>query len=131
MSKEIIMQFIDAINKHDIEALVSLMPEDHTFIDAHGNEMTGKDTMKKGWIGYFSWFPDYKIEITDIFEKANEAALFGFAGGTYKGINPETNYCRVPAAWKAVIENGKVKLWQVYADTKIPLDIIEKSIKNH
>jgi hypothetical protein len=22
----------------------------------------------------------------------------------------------MPAAWKAVVENGKVKLWQVYAD---------------
>ena len=72
-------------------------------------------------------FPDYKIDITDIFEKDNLFALLGYAGGTFKGINPETNYSKLPAAWKAEILDNKVKLWQVYADTKIAYDIIDKN----
>jgi hypothetical protein len=33
----------------------------------------------------------------------------------------------LPAAWKAVIEKGKIKLWQVYADYSPILDIFEKN----
>jgi hypothetical protein len=128
------------------------MSDDHKFIDAHGNEVSGKDLMKAGWDGYFSIFPDYLIEITDIFLKPEPMALktgkskvpvklvynrndfifaFGFASGTYKGmkIKDNNNYFRIPACWKAIVEDGKVKLWQVYCDTKIPYDIIERGEK--
>jgi hypothetical protein len=45
-------------------------------------------------------------------------AVFGSASGTYngrRGLVPE-NRIGMPAAWKAVVEGGKVKHWQVYAD---------------
>ncbi len=85
--------------------------------------------MKAGWAGYFQWFPDYKIEITDIFENDTAIGAFGFAGGTFKGLNTENNenYWRLPASFKAIVEDGKIKVWQVYADTKIPFDIISKN----
>jgi hypothetical protein len=44
-----IADFAAAINSHDLEKIAALMSDDHTFIDAHGNEMAGKDTMKEGW----------------------------------------------------------------------------------
>ena len=148
MSKKIIQDFIEAINHHDIDAIYNLMTNDHKFIDAHGNEVSGRDIMKAGWAGYFSMFPDYMIEITDMFLKPAPVAIqtgkaklkvklfynrndyivaFGFASGTYKGMETEDNknYFRIPACWKAIVEDGKVKLWQVYCDTKIPYDIIE------
>ena len=43
---------------------------------------------------------------------------FGSASGTYngkRGLVPG-NRIEMPAAWRAVVENGKVKLWQAYAD---------------
>jgi hypothetical protein len=85
--------------------------------------------MKAGWAGYFQWFPDYKIEITELFEDEGTIAAFGFAEGTFKGIKTTNNenYWRLPAAWKAIIEDGKIKLWQVYADTKVPFDIINNN----
>jgi len=105
------------------------MTDDHTFIDAHGNEVTGRDKMKAGWAGYFQWFPDYEIEITHLFEDGPNIAAFGFARGTYKGLKTpgNENYWQLPAAWHIVTENDKIKLWQVYADTKIPFDIINRS----
>jgi len=129
MKKQIVYYFAKAINGHDIEKICSLMTGDHTFIDAHGNKTEGKDKMKAGWAGYFQLFPDYKIELTDIFENGNTIAAFGFAEGTYKGLKTENNenQWRLPAAWKAVVEDGKIKQWQVYADTKIPFDIIGKN----
>ena len=102
------------------------MADDHKFIDAHGNEIIGKDKMKAGWAGYFQWFPDYKIEITEILSNDAMIAAFGYAGGTFKGAGNE-NYWRLPASWKIIVSDDKIKLWQVYADTKIPFDIISKN----
>jgi ketosteroid isomerase-like protein len=129
MNKQIVYDFAEAISLHDIEKIYSLMADDHVLIDAHGNKVEGKDKMKAGWAGYFNWFPDYKIEITDIFENDASIAAFGFAGGTFKGLETvgNENQWRLSTAWKAVVENGKIKLWQVYADTKIPFDIISKN----
>lgn len=105
------------------------MTDDHKFVDAHGNEIVGKDKMKANWMQYFQWFPDYKIEITDIFINDDTVAVFGFASGTFKGIKTDNNanYWRLPASWKAIVSDNKIKLWQVYTDTKIPFDIAEKN----
>jgi hypothetical protein len=149
MNKKTVQDFVNAINEHDIDGICSLMTDDHKFIDAQGNEVSGKDKMKNGWIAYFLWFPDYRIEITDIFEQRESAkfvygagrklkkvdivghnfiALFGFASGTYQGLktDDDRDFWRLPASWKATLEGGKIKLWQVYCDTKIPYDIINK-----
>jgi uncharacterized protein (TIGR02246 family) len=128
MKKTIVYDFADAINQHDVEKVFSLMTDDHVFTDAHGNSIEGKDKMKAGWAGYFQWFPDYKIDITDVFEDGDTVAAFGFAEGTFKGIKTSSNrnHWHLPAAWKAVVTDGKIKRWQVYADTKIPSDIVGK-----
>ena len=123
--KETILAFITCINSHDVEKLGALMSDDHTFIDAHGNQVSGKDKMIPGWQGYFAWFPDYYIEVTEILEDGDKLALFGFAGGSFQG--KETERWRLPAAWKAEVKHGQVTLWQVFADTKIPFEIIERN----
>lgn len=129
MNKKTVLDFVNAINEHRVDKICFLMSDDHKFVDSHGNEAEGKDIMKMGWIGYFQLFPDYKIEITDIFDKGNTLAAYGFASGTYKGLQTENNenYWRLPAAWKVIVEHNKIKVWQVYADSKIPFDVIEKN----
>ncbi len=142
-NKRTLLSFIDRINAHDVEGLAELMSDDHTFIDAHGNQVSGKKKMTAGWRGYFEWFPDYCIEVNEVFEEndalgSDEAsgvvearengetfALFGFAGGSFKGKQSER--WRLPAAWKASVKDGRVALWQVFADTKIPFEIIERN----
>jgi hypothetical protein len=105
------------------------MADDHIFFDAWGGKNIGKDEMKNGWEGYFKMFPDYNIEITDIYFDENKIAAFGFAGGTHENKKTETNetYWKIPAAWQAEIINGKIKLWQVCADQKKATDISEKN----
>jgi ketosteroid isomerase-like protein len=125
MDQNIFYDFVNAINGHNVDKLYALMSNDHQFIDAQGNRVTGKDKMKAGWAGYFQWFPDYNIEVTDVFVKGDKVAAFGFAEGSFKGKS--AGHWRVPASWKAVIENNKVTVWQVYADTKIPFDIINSN----
>ena len=124
LMNETIQAFVDAINAHDVASLGKLMSDDHVFIDAHGNEMHGKETMTAGWRGYFEWFPDYYIEITDEFENGDLFAMCGFAGGSFQG-KPDAEW-RLPAAWKTIVKDSRVALWQVFADTKIPFELIER-----
>ena len=118
--RQTILAFIDRINAHDVEGLAELMSDDHTFIDAHGNEVVGREKMSAGWRGYFEWFPVYAIEVNEMFESGDTFAMFGFAGGSFKGKS-ESSW-RLPAAWKAIVKDGRVALWQVFADTRIPFE---------
>jgi len=120
-NKETIQAFIDCINAHDVDGLAALMSEDHTtFVDAHGNRIVGREMMIIGWRAYFEMFPDYSIEVNEIFDQDDIFAMFGFAGGSFKGQS-ESSW-KLPAAWKAIVKDGRVALWQVFADTKIPFE---------
>lgn len=127
-NKETVLAFIERINAHDVEGLAALMSDDHTFIDAHGNQVSGREKMIVGWRAYFEWFPNYFIEVTDVFEDGDKLALFGFAGGSFK--SKESESWHLPAAWKAIVKDGRVSLWQVFADTRIQFEIIERNAKN-
>ena len=118
------MAFVDAINARAPHTLAGLMSDAHTFIDAQGNEVAGREKMLAGWRGYFEWFPNYEIEVVQIFEDGEEFGLFGYASGSFKG-NPERSW-RLPAAWKAIVRDRRVALWQVYADSKTPFESIER-----
>jgi ketosteroid isomerase-like protein len=123
--KEIVLAFVDAVNAHSVERLGELMTDDHTFIEPHGNKVTGREAMLAGWRGYFAWFPDYQIEMSDIFERENTFAMFGFAAGSFKG-SADRKWL-IPAAWKAIVRDGQIALWQVVADTKLPFESMSDS----
>jgi ketosteroid isomerase-like protein len=129
MNTKIVLDFVSAINNIDVDGIHNLISEDHLFIDSQDNRMYGREEMKKAWISYFSIFPDYKIEIMEIFEKESLICILGYASGTYKGIQNEnnSNYWRIPAAWTAIVSDKKIKQWQVYADNIIIADIIKRN----
>ncbi len=125
-NKAIVIRFVKAINDHDVDEIINLMSEDHIFIDAIDNKTVGKKGMKEGWKGYYELFPDYQIEISDIIENASTIGLFGYASATYKNLTNKlnSNFWRIPASWKAIVENNKIKHWQVYCDYSNLFDII-------
>jgi ketosteroid isomerase-like protein len=129
---EIVKAFIDAINSGNVSRISGLMGDDHTFVDSAGTEDSGRESMIKGWKEYFRMFPDYRITVEKIISEENLVAVFGFASGTYngkRGLVPE-NRIEMPAAWKGIVENGKIKLWQVYADWTEGVKIIEEDGKS-
>ena len=128
MNKKTVYEFANAINEHSTDKMCSLMTDDHKFIDAHGKEVVGKDKMKIDWKGYFRRFPDYKIEITKIFANGDCLGAFGFESGTFKGQQTENNASSCPASWKVIVDNNKIKLWQVYEDTKIQFETKKPSL---
>ena len=118
MNKKTVYAFANAINEHSIDKMYSLMTDDHKFIDAHGNEVVGKNKMKIDWKSYFREFSDYKIEITNIFANGDSLGAFGFASCTLKGQQTANSASYWPVSWKVVVDNNKIKLWQVYEDPK-------------
>lgn len=126
--KDIVLTFVKAINDHDVDKIYDLMPEDHVFIDGCGNKHEGKNGMREGWQNYYQMFPDYIIEITELFKHKSAFGLFGYASGTYKSINDNSNsnFWKTTAAWRAMVENKKIKHWQVYCDYTSLMEIIYK-----
>jgi limonene-1,2-epoxide hydrolase len=128
----VVKAFMAAISGRDIGAMSTLMTEDHTFIDSGGTVVSGRQTMATGWEGYFRMFPDYEVRAETVLADGPIVAVFGRACGTYngkRGLVPE-NRIEMPAAWKAVVEDGKIKLWQVYADWAEGTKIIEEDEKS-
>jgi SnoaL-like domain len=129
---DIVLHFLERINQHNADKLAELMTESHVFIDSLGNAVTGREKMRLGWRNYYAFCPDYWVSHEGIFSEGFRVAIFGAAGGAIavNGKALAENKWRTPAAWLAVVENGLVSKWQVYADNKPVYDIIAKSTAN-
>ena len=117
---EVVLAFMDRINAADADGICALMTHDHVFVDGLGNRVTGKGKMRGGWKYYFSMFPDYRVSHEDVLADHDIVAVFGTASGTLavKGILPKENHWEAPAAWKAVVRDGKIAEWRVYCDNQ-------------
>jgi ketosteroid isomerase-like protein len=118
---EIFLQFVEAINLHDVKTLKTLMTTDHLFVDSLGERIEGATLMENGWKDYFSMCPDYWINASDAAARQGIVLAVGEAGGTIDG-----QPWRTPAAWKAVIRDNKVAEWRVFADNKPVYAILAK-----
>jgi limonene-1,2-epoxide hydrolase len=124
----VVTAFIAAINRHNASAISELMTEDHSFVDSGGGVVAGRRSMTAAWEEYFRMFPDYQIHVERMLADNGVVAIFGSACGTYngkRGLVPE-NRIESPAAWKAIVAGGKVRLWQVYTDWTEGMKIIEE-----
>jgi ketosteroid isomerase-like protein len=118
---ETFKQFLAAINNHDLTALTALLAADHVFVDSLGNQVRGARSMEAGWRGYFAMCPDYWIHDDHMIAEGETVLAVGEAGGTIDG-----EPWRTPAAWKAVIRDGKVAEWRVFADNKPVYEILAR-----
>ena len=135
--------FVAAINRQDVEGLAELMTEGHRFVDSLDNVMEGRETMRAGWAGYFRMVPDYRVEVEEVYWSARPGnadpsvrpplrsglpqddssvvvVLLGRAGGTYapNGESRAENRWETPVALRALIVDGLVAEWRVYADNE-------------
>jgi ketosteroid isomerase-like protein len=110
-----VREFVACINRHDASAIAGLCTADHAFIDSLGSRLTGRDMLEGGWRGYFSLFPDYVVEIETMASTGALVLACGWASATHA---PSGAAWRIPAAWRARIDDGRVAEWQVFADNK-------------
>ena len=119
--------FVDAINAHDPVAIVALTTADHRFIDSLGHTIAA-DKLASAWQSYFRMVPDYRITVTRWIADDDNIVALGTASGTFTSdgtIHPE-NAWSTPAAWRALIRDGKVAEWQVYADNEPIREIMKR-----
>ena len=129
MVSKIVKEFIEAINRHELDKIGDLMSEDHEFVDATGASYIGKKEILQGWPEYFETFPDYSIELSNILVDKEYAGIFGYASGTYRNLKDPagSNHWRIPAAWRAIIQNNLIVYWQVYCDYTPINEIIRRN----
>jgi ketosteroid isomerase-like protein len=132
---EVAQQFVAAINRQDVDALVALMTDDHLFTDSLGNTAKGRDSMRQGWKLYFQMVPDYRLNIEETYANGESVVMLGEAAGTYShgfddvqamglphqmhdGSTKTRAEWKTPAAVRAKIKDGKVAEWRVFADNE-------------
>jgi ketosteroid isomerase-like protein len=134
--------FVAAINRQDVGALAELMTPAHRFIDALANVVEGREKVRAAWVGYFRMVPDYRIDVVESYwskepgisdpsippsllsrfalDDGSSVVLLGMARGTFApdgALKPENRW-ETPVALRALIVNGKVAEWRVYADNE-------------
>lgn len=117
---EAAMEFIRRINSANVDAICDLMTPGHVFQDALGKRFLGREQMRAGWTAYFKVVSDYQVHAEEFFQTDERLAIFGTASGNYAGDggNVADKFWEVPAAWRAVILDGLVAEWTVYADNQ-------------
>ncbi|MGB2603590.1 MAG: nuclear transport factor 2 family protein [Candidatus Sulfotelmatobacter sp.] len=119
-SVDVVLQFEQVINSHNPGAVVALLTPDSVFVDSLGSRVQGVEKLRAAWEGYFKMVPDYSISHDEIFEHGNTIAMFGSARGTFSqdGQLRKENFWTTPAAWRAVVRDGKIASWQVFTDNE-------------
>ena len=109
--KAVAMKFVEAINNGDSKALIKLQTEDFTLIDVKGEIFRGRD----GWEGYFSAYPEYKINAQQVLTGGNGVAIIGKTTGSQV---PDEIEKRETVLWTAEIRDGLVAQWRLYTDIR-------------
>jgi ketosteroid isomerase-like protein len=47
--ESIVLAFVNAINRQDIDALMEMMTPEHRFVDSLGSVVEGREKMRAGW----------------------------------------------------------------------------------
>jgi ketosteroid isomerase-like protein len=126
---EVVLRFEELINSRSPEAVSSLLTADSIFIDSLGNRIQGIDKLRAAWTSYFKMVPDYAISHSEIFAEGDTVAIFGNAQGTLARGSElhKEDFWKTTAGWRAVVKNGKIAEWQVYADNEPIRAIMRKS----
>jgi uncharacterized protein (TIGR02246 family) len=109
--------YVERINDADLDGLLELMPDDYAFVDVDGKVERGRDLMRKGWSGYFSELPNYKIHLSQVVPLGDVVVLIGRTTGSQ--IPPEVE-AEETVIWTAWIRDGLVREWRIlyaYTDT--------------
>jgi ketosteroid isomerase-like protein len=125
---DVVLKFEQLINSRDPAAIISLLTTDSVFVDSLGSGVQGLEKLRAAWEGYFKMVPDYTISHDEIFSHGETVALFGSARGTFR--RTEENFWKTTAAWRASVKDGKIALWQVFADNEPIRTIMRRTAAN-
>jgi ketosteroid isomerase-like protein len=98
------LRFNEKINQRDLDGLVKLMADDHTFIDNSGDI---DKNMKEGWRQFFKNYPDYRNIFTSVTVTGNVVVMVGYSTCSNE---PRLNG---PSMWTAKVHGERVSEWRV------------------
>ena len=112
--------FVRAINRQDTEQVTALMSPTHRFVDSLGKVIEGREKMREGWAAYFRMVPDYSVAIEEVYPSNPVVIMIGVAQGTCsrEGKLHSENRWQTPVAIRALVEDGLVAEWRVFADNE-------------
>jgi ketosteroid isomerase-like protein len=124
------LKFEQLINSHNAEAVCALCTADSIFIDSLGNRVAGTQKLRAAREGYFKMVPDYTISHSQVFAEGETVAMFGSAQGTFAkdGQLKREDFWKTSAAWRGVVKDGKIAVWQVFADNE-PIRTVMRKYK--
>lgn len=115
--KQTALMFNECINARDLEGLVALMSDDHTFIDRDDGRHEGKDRMSRGWREFFDEFPDYRNTFVRVQSREDLVVVLGYAEWKAGG---EPDH----VIWTATIRDDLVAAWRVLRDTEANRELL-------
>lgn len=124
---ETALAFVDAINGHDVDRLLDLSSKEPRFVDSRGDEVCGRDALRRAWLSYFELFSDYRIEVEAVAAVDVVVLIAGWAVGTFRAGQDGASAWRIPAAWRALVHDQAVDTWQVYADNTPVIAILARA----
>jgi ketosteroid isomerase-like protein len=113
---EIVLRFVDCINRGDAGGLEMLMAEDHELQVFDEDPLTGRETVAEAWRGYIRSFPRYQIYPHQIAAHGNRAAILGHTTGSHLGLTDDEE-SRLTLIWIAESESSRVRSWILVPDT--------------
>ena len=108
--KAVVLRFNDCINARDIEGLSRIMTDDHVFIDASDNRLSGKPGCLRAWQGFFAAFPDYRNHFAQFAAKRELIVVAGRSSCSDHRLDG-------PALWAARVRGDRVSEWRVLEDS--------------
>ncbi len=113
---QITLDFIDAINRNDLDKVTGIMTEDHLFIDLDKEEIYDHKTLVRWWQFYFSHWPEYRICVSELYQHENKVIVIGRTCGSHVEIPVSREY-RDTLLWYSEVVDNQIKNWHLHYDT--------------
>lgn len=119
--KHIAEKWVDAYNRHDIDAMIDIYDVDIVNEQMPwGKSVRGRDAMRGVFLNVFQAFPDIKLEVINVIETRQHIVLEWKFGGTMKGNFaghlPNDRCFTMRGCEIFRIENGKIREQRGYWD---------------
>ncbi len=136
-ARRLLRRHQDALNRHDIPALLVLYAEDAVLVSPMFETVTGREAIGRSFERLFAVFPDYTIEMRDalfLFD-GDRAAEFSTVRGTQRvallGLPPAGQQIEYHAARLFTLREGSIAYEQRIYDFGGVLERLEKSRLDH
>ncbi|HXG16747.1 MAG TPA: ester cyclase [Calidithermus sp.] len=119
---DIVTRYVDAWNRHDVEALVATFHPDGTYCDPGTKEPVGREALRAHARGLWAAFPDLAFDVLGFGQLVDgsvalEWVMRGTNTGPFRGRPPTQRAIRVPGADVIRLEHGLIRAVRGYWDS--------------